>query len=88
MGNTTRLALGLLTAVLICGAAPPAQAGFLFGRRTRHKLYRTFHPITKVKRVRHIKDGFVDSNSRSYSRRKYRRTRTVRRHYRTVRRRR
>lgn len=81
MRATARVVVGILAAVvLLTGVVEPAEAGF-FG-----KMKRTFRPITKIKKIkkiRHIKKGFVGSRSRSYrpARRRvyYRRYRTVRR---------
>lgn len=76
MSKATKRLCAVLTTALAVGAMLPADAGFIFDRKTRRKIVRTFRPIKKVKKVKDIKKGFTGSRK---SRRTYRRTRTVRR---------
>lgn len=61
MRNIARGMFVVLAVGLLCGTAAPGEA--FFTKKMRRGMVRTFHPITKVKEVRHIKDPFVGSDS-------------------------
>ena len=83
MRAAARWMVGVLAAVMLCGAAGPAEA--FFSRSFRKKMARTFRPIKKVRhiqkitKIRHAFGGSRRSSRTASRRRTYRRTRAVRR---------